>query len=168
MAESSNRDLGNIDRFDGENFHLWKFQMRVVFMGRDLLTIVDGSEVKPDEAGPDQVAWIKRDSQAISLLCQALDKKHIGYVVACTSANAIWEKIRVIQEQDSGESIHALQQKFFKCTMEEGDTIATFLGKIDMAISQLASRGDTTFTSTAVLAKIMSDLPEGYDSVMTA
>jgi len=37
-----------------------------------------------------------------------------------------------------------------------------------MAISQLANRGDMTFTSTVVLAKIMSNLPEGYDSIMIA
>ena len=62
MVDSGNRDLGNIDRFDGENFHLWKFQMRALFMGKDLLTVVDGTEPKPANAGAQQTAWIKRDS----------------------------------------------------------------------------------------------------------
>ena len=168
IADSGNRDLRNIDRFDGENFHLWKFQMHAVFMGTDLLTIVEGSEPKPTNTGAEQTAWIKCDSQAISLLYQTLDKKHHGYVAACTSSHAIWDKIRIIQEQDSGESVHALQQKFFKCSIEEGESIASFLRKIDMAISQLASRGDMTFTSKALSAKIMSNLLAGYDSVMSA
>ena len=101
-------------------------------------------------------------------MCQALDKKYLAYVVACESSHDIWDKIRVIQEQDSGESIHALQQKFFKCSLEEGDSIAAFLGKIDMAVSQLASRGVTTFTKKAIAAKIMSNLSAGYDSVLSA
>jgi hypothetical protein len=44
-------DLGNIDRFDGENFHLWKSQMRIVFLGRELMGVVDGTEPKPTAAG---------------------------------------------------------------------------------------------------------------------
>jgi hypothetical protein len=38
MADSK-LDLGNIERFNGENFHLWKFQMRAVFLGKELMGV---------------------------------------------------------------------------------------------------------------------------------
>jgi len=47
--------------------------------------------------------------------------------------------------EDSGKNVHALQQKFFKCDMVEGDNIALYIGKIEMVISQLTSRGNKTF-----------------------
>jgi len=89
MENSSNKESGNIERFNGENFHLWKFQMHVIFMGKKLLGIVDGSEVEPTTIGVAQVDWKKRDNQTTSLLCQAFSKKYLEYVVACDTTHVI-------------------------------------------------------------------------------
>jgi hypothetical protein len=77
MANSSNKELGNIERFNGKDFHLWKFQMHAVFMGKELLGIFSKSEVEPTTFRIAQVDWNKHDSQAINLLCQALSKKYL-------------------------------------------------------------------------------------------
>jgi hypothetical protein len=77
MENSINKELGNIKHFNRENFHLWKFQMHAIFMGKELLGIVDGSEVEPTTIGIAQADWNKRDSQAINLLCQTLSKKYL-------------------------------------------------------------------------------------------
>jgi hypothetical protein len=61
MADSK-LDLGNIDRFNGENFHLWKFQMCAIFLGRELMSVVDGTKPKPAAAGAEQLAWTKQDN----------------------------------------------------------------------------------------------------------
>jgi hypothetical protein len=167
MADSK-LDLGNIERFNGENFHLWKFQMRAVFLGKDLMGVVDGSEVKPEAAGPEQLAWTKRDNQGISLLCQALDKKYLQHVISCNTSNAIWAKLKLIHEQDASESIHALQQKFYRCTLGESESLASFMSNIEVIVNQLASRVDTMFTDKAIIAKVMSSLPAGYDSLLSA
>lgn len=167
MADSK-LDLGNIERFSGENYHLWKFQMRAVFLGKELMSVVDGSEPKPPSAGADQIAWIKKDNQAISLLCQVLDKKHLQYIISCTTSHAMWAKLKLINEQDASESVHALQQSFYKCTLSDGESIATFVSNIEVIVNQLKSRGDTTFTEKAIIAKVISSLPAGYDNVLSA
>jgi hypothetical protein len=99
MANSSNKKLGNIECINGKNFHMWKFQMRAIFMGKELLGIIDESEVEPTTTGIAQIDWKKCDSQTISLLCQALGKKYVEYVVACDITHAIWDKVHVIQEK---------------------------------------------------------------------
>jgi hypothetical protein len=60
--------------------------MRAVFLGKELIGIVDGCEVKPAVACLEQLAWIKRDNQGISLLCQELDKKYLQHVISCTTS----------------------------------------------------------------------------------
>jgi hypothetical protein len=167
MADSK-LDLGNIDQFNRENFYLWKFQMHAVFLGRELMSEVDGTEPKPAAAGVEQLAWTKRDNQAISLLCQALNKKYLQYVISYTTSNAIWAKLKLIHKQDASESIHALQQKFYKCSFGENESVTSFMSNIEVVISQLASCGDTMFTEKAVIAKIMSSLPAEYDSLLSA
>jgi hypothetical protein len=64
--------------------------------------------------------------------------------------------------------VHILQQDFYKYTITEGELIADFLGKIEVIVSQLASRGDTTFNDQAVMAKILCNLSGGFDSLIPA
>jgi hypothetical protein len=52
-------------------------QMHAIFMGKELLGIFPKSEVEPTTIGIAQVDWNKHDSQAISLLCQTLNKKYL-------------------------------------------------------------------------------------------
>jgi hypothetical protein len=92
----------------------------------------------------------------------------LQHVISCTTSNAIWTKLKLIHEQDASESIHALQQKFYRCTLGENESLASFMSNIEVIVSQLASGGDTTFTDKAIIAKIMSSLPAGYDSLLLA
>jgi len=50
-GNSSNKELGNIECINGKNFHMWKFQMRAIFMGKEVLGIVDESKVEPTSIG---------------------------------------------------------------------------------------------------------------------
>ena len=52
--------------------------------------------------------------------------------------------------------------------MAEGESIANFLGKIKVIVSQFASRGDTTFNDQAIMAKILCNLPGEFDSLISA
>jgi len=169
MADSS-RDLGNIDRYGGENFHLWKFQMRAVFYGKDLMGIIDGSEPEPPVTAPtvERIEWKKRDNQAISLICYAVEKNYLKNIMSCTTSKAIWDKLVLLHEQNQSENIQSLQQSFFKCELNESEGIANFLGQLELITSKLAARGDTTFSDKAVIAKVLAKLPSGFDSLLAA
>jgi hypothetical protein len=41
------RNLGNVERYSSEDFHLWKFHMQVIFKGRDLLLVVNDTNLEP-------------------------------------------------------------------------------------------------------------------------
>jgi DNA-directed RNA polymerase subunit M/transcription elongation factor TFIIS len=51
--------------------------------------------------------------------------------------------------------------------MVEGDTIALYIGKIEMVINQLTNIGNKTFTTRAIIAKIMNNLFTKYENVMS-
>ena len=50
-GEESTLSLSRIEKFNGENFHLWKFKMQMVLEDKDLWGIVSGDEVEPVEEG---------------------------------------------------------------------------------------------------------------------
>lgn len=47
MASSDNEVLRLIDKFNGENFSLWKFKMKIILAWRALWGILDELEVAP-------------------------------------------------------------------------------------------------------------------------
>jgi hypothetical protein len=44
MASSDSEGLRLVEKFNGDNFSLWKFKMEMVLSSKELWDIVDGSE----------------------------------------------------------------------------------------------------------------------------
>src|SRR5262245_26946566 len=57
-----------IEKFDGKNFHLWKFKIQIVLEDKDLWSIVDGSEPRPEDQKETKV-WDKRAKKAFMTIC---------------------------------------------------------------------------------------------------
>ena len=69
----------------------------------------------------------------------------LKHVTSCITSKQIWDKLKLFHEQNSFENIYTLHQEFYKCSMTKGERIVDFIGKIDVIVQQLASRGDTAF-----------------------
>jgi len=121
--------------------------------------MVDGTTPKPPSSNMvDLVAWINYDSQVVHLLCQAIEKKILKYIM---SLEAIWNKLKKKHDQWPYESIHHVQQQFFDITMEEGENITNFLAKIE-AKNEFTNLGDNTCIDGIVMAKVFNHLPTCY------
>lgn len=153
----------DIQRFDGTEFSLWKFQMTVFLRGQELIGVVDGTSVKPvDEDGNQTLAkWVKADNKAMMFITQALGKSQLSYVVNCESSKAMWDRLITIHEQKNKMSLHSVQTKFFKYRMDPNDTIATHIGKVEGLARQLQDLGAKPDNS-AIITQILCTLPPGY------
>ena len=64
-----------IDKFMGENFHLWKFKMQIVLEERDFWGIVSGEEVEHSGDGTALATiqkFCKRARKAFATICLSL------------------------------------------------------------------------------------------------
>ena len=164
----ANAELRNVKLYNGQNFHLWKFQLRAILLGQDLMGIVDGSVKKPTEADK-QAEWIRKDNQCISLLCKAVDESILEILMNCGTSHAIWEKLKLLHDQSAHESVHHIQQRFYECRMESSDTIASFLGKLEVIKSSLINMGDNSITDASLIAKVLANLPANrYSAFLSA
>jgi hypothetical protein len=123
------------------NIHRWKFDPFILVM-----------------------LQLRRDNQAVSLLCQTIDESMLKHAMSFVMSKQIWDKLKLIHEQNTYENVHSLQAEFYKCSMTFEETIDDFLGKLKVIISQLVARGDTTFNDDAVISKISCSLPDNFDS----
>jgi len=83
------------------------------------MDVVDGSEQQPVATVEADIrtAWRKKDNQAVSVLCQAIDKTMLKHITSCVMSKQIWDKLKLFHEQNASENIYTLQQEFYKCSM---------------------------------------------------
>lgn len=164
----STAELRNVKVYNGQNFHIWKFQIRAILLGQDLMGIVDGSVPKPSNDPGAERDWMKRDNQCTSLLCKAVDESILEVLLNCTTSKAIWDKLKLLHDQKAHESVHHVQQRFYECKLDNSDTIASYLGKLEIIKSQLVNLGDNSITDSGLMSKVISSLPPKYGPFISA
>ncbi|UYV67159.1 hypothetical protein LAZ67_4004146 [Cordylochernes scorpioides] len=165
-------ELPQIQKFNGDNFHLWKFQMKIILEAKYLLSITDGSEVKPEIEDIAKFSnWKKKDAKSKMLITTALEFKYLQQIVNCQTSAEMWKKLSTIYELKSETNKYLLQQRFFEYKMNPNDNIATHISKVetlaqqmkDLAWDSVSSEEKTLENLTARLLKEES-LQDHWDS----
>jgi hypothetical protein len=160
-------ELRNIKLYNGKNFHLWKFQIHAILLGNDLIGLVDCSVPKPAEEDQ-QPDWIKKDNLVTSLLYKGVDETILEAFMNCTTSKQIWDKLQLLHNQQAHELVHHIQQRFFECKIEGAETIAQYLGKLEVIRSQLFNMGDNTISDAGMMAKVLANFPNKFHAFQAA
>jgi hypothetical protein len=91
-----NEVSGSIKKFTRSNFHIWKFQMMIIFQSKELLDIVKGTKMIEDAY--DQRIWRKHDNDAVMLIINAIDKKAMASFLKCKTFVAMWQRLSIVHE----------------------------------------------------------------------
>ncbi|UYV83987.1 hypothetical protein LAZ67_X000796 [Cordylochernes scorpioides] len=161
-------ELPQIQKFNGDNFHLWKFQMKIILEAKDLLSITDGSEVKPEIEDIAKFSnWKKKDAKSKMLITTALEFKYLQQIVNCQTSAEMWKKLSTIYELKSETNKYLLQQRFFEYKMNPNDNIATHISKVETLAQQMKDLGEP-ISDVALITKIICSLPDKYKNFITA
>ncbi len=79
MSSSQLESLKVMEKFDGGNFHLWKFKMRMMFFKHGLWKFVDGSGTLPSEELA-RVDYNEKETKAFALLCEHLMDAQLAHI----------------------------------------------------------------------------------------
>lgn len=126
MASSEEMALSRIEKFNGKNFHLWKFKMQMVLEDKDLWGIVAGDEVEPVEEGTTDTQrrqFQRRARKALATICLSLGDEQLALVRSATTAKEAWSKLEGHYEIKSLANKLFLRKKYFTMTMVESDTM---------------------------------------------
>lgn len=134
MSESI--DLRNVFKFNGTNFQSWKFQIKAILTANDILQIVQGKMLKPEEAAEKQV-WIKKDAKAMFILSSSMESEQLEYLITCKSSAEMWAKLCSIHEQQSEVNKLHLMTRFHDYRMSENDSIAKHFATVENMARQL-------------------------------
>lgn len=160
-------DSGNIPKFDGSNFQLWKFSATILLKAEKLMPIVNSTEEElPDGSTAEWRTWDANNSRAQVILLSTITQSQIQHLINCENAAQMWSRLVVVHEQKTEISKELLWQKFYEYKMPENSKIAEHISSIELLVRQLKDVQET-ISDSAVCSKVINSLPSRFDAFRT-
>ena len=171
MATSGNDEaFTRIEKFNGQNFHLWKFKIQMILEEKDLWKIVIGDEVEPNGEGTTDTQrrqYQRRERKAFATICLSLGDEQLSLVRSARTAKDAWAKLESHYEVKSLANKLFLRKKYFTTSMGPDDSMTEHLNKMKDIASQLEALGASVSEEDQV-ATLLCSLPDSYSGLITA
>lgn len=150
-------DKLQIQKFDGQDFAVWKCQMEALIIARDC-----GEALLPIKTETDKNAYLKKDNLARSLLLLSLDNKHCKLVIQYRTAREIWEKLNEVHEKKSSASKLMMQREFFDLHMNENEKAEDYVSRAEYLYGQMRDVGVQGIDEATLVSKVVNGLPKRF------
>ncbi|KAK1936589.1 Retrovirus-related Pol polyprotein from transposon TNT 1-94 [Phytophthora citrophthora] len=140
--DTTSTTTSRINKFDGTNFHTWKFKMRMVLEERDLWEVTCG-EIKLEHCATtlDQTTFKRKSRKALAIICLAMEDSQLPLVRSAKDAFDAWSRLEGHFEKKSLANKLFLRRRFFTTMMAEGDDVLEHINKIKTLAEQLDAVG---------------------------
>lgn len=103
MATTDGEGVRVIEKFNGENFGLWKFKMEMILDEKDLWEIVEGTEEPPpsDADVKEKKSYERRVKKAFAVIACNLADRQLAHVRTCKGPAEAWRVLCNIHETKS-------------------------------------------------------------------
>ena len=169
MATFESESARNIDKFNGENFGLWKFRMEMVLSSIDLWEILDESEKPPtaDADAKEIKEYNRRAKKAMSIIGLSLMNSQLAHIKSCKSPTEAWKALCNIHETKSLSNILFVRRKFFTIKMQEGDDLMAHINQVKELADQLTSF-EVPVREEDIVMTLLESLPPSFDNLIIA
>ena len=169
MASSGGEGVRIIDKFNGENFGMWKFKMEMILAEKDLWEVVDGSEEPPSEDADlkTKKAFERKEKKAFALIAINLVDRQIAHIQHCKGPAQAWATLCNIHETKSLSNILFLRRKFFTSKMQEEDDLLDHINKIKALADELACL-EAPVMDGDVMMTLLQSLPPSFEFLIPA
>ncbi len=155
-----------MEKFDGGNFHLWKFKMRMMLSKHGLWKFIDGSATLPSEEVA-RVDYNEKETKAFALLCEHLTDAQLAHIQYCDNVRSVWEAFCGVHEAKTIGNKLFLQRRFFTIKMQEGDDMLVHINMVKALADQLRSI-EVNITDEDVYMALLMSLPPSFDNLVTS
>ena len=168
--ESSNilEDISSVEKLnrDGNNFQIWKFQLKIILKALGLIEFIENSNVKPVEN--DKIAkWLKSDAKVQKIIISTIHKQPLMHVINCETAQQMFHKLTSIYQLDNEQQKCNLLQEFYNYKFNKNSDLATHISQLENTAFRLNAL-NTKIDDTMLVTKILTTLPEKYNHFVTA
>ena len=160
MEETSSLETyGKVEKLTADNYYTWKFNMKMVLMGRDLWEIVEGTEILPQEAGQaTRQKFRKRENQALSMICLAVSTPLQIYVRPAKSPREAWKSLSDHFEEKTLSKKISFRRKLYSVRMDSTTNMVDHVNSVRTIAEHLECLDDPVVEKDLVMI-LLSSLP---------
>jgi hypothetical protein len=166
MSSFQMESLKVMEKFDGGNFHLWKFKMRMMLLKHGFWKFVDGNATLPSE----EVAmadYNEKEMKALALLCEHLMDAQLAHIQYCDNVKSVWEALCDVHEAKTIGNKLFFQRRFFTIKMQEGDDMLVHINTVKALADQLRSI-EVNIADEDVYMVLLMSFPPSFDNLVTS
>ena len=158
----------NFDKLGCDNYHSWKFSMKMYLVGKDLWEIVDGTETQPPVENDDErKKFKKRANLALAAIGLAVKPNLQIYVRNCKTAKEAWESLQGrFEKKTLSKKIYYRKELYHAC-MPAGSDMTAHIDRIKTLAEHLEAVDDAVSEKDLVMI-LMSSWPAGYNNLITS
>ena len=157
-----------VDKLTSENYHSWKFNMKMYLMGKDLWDMTQGTETVAEEAlAADKSKHTKKMNLALASVCLSVSSNLHIYLRSAKTAKEAWDNLAKQFEQKSLSCKKFYRRKLYSAHMEKGSSMVDHVNYVKTLSEHLDAVGDAVEEKDLVII-LISSLPEAYNYLITA
>jgi len=112
MSSFQIESLKIMEKFDGGNFHLWKFKMPIIISKHGLCKFVDGNATLP--SGEVAMAdYNEKEMKAFALLCEHFTDAQLAHIQYCDNVKSACKALCGVHEAKTMGNKLFLRRRFF-------------------------------------------------------
>lgn len=151
-------------KLNGTNYRLWKFQINALMKARALVDNVNG-KVPENNASNEVKAQYERN-EGMHILIQSLDTERANFVLTCTTAKQMVDRLSSIYEKNSEIRVMTLYEEYFALKMKEDESVANYVSRVNTLASEIEGQGEK-MSDKLKMVHIISSLTPKFNNYKT-
>jgi len=161
-------EKASIEKFCGDNWTTWSFQMMHLLKTRKLWRIVKGEEVLNPTWGEKKTSEFEdRVDKAMGAIVLYMKPDQLYLITSAKTPDAAWKMLTTQFEKDTASNRIYLKKQFFRLAMKEGTPLQQHL-KAMKEITDRLSCIKCKIEEEDKVVTLLGSLPKSYNSVVTA
>ena len=157
-----------IEKLNRDNYAVWKFNMKMHLMGKDLWDLVQGVEVLAADATDAKREHFKRRTNlSLSMICLGVEADLQIYVRDCNSGKEAWDSLAAHFEEKTLSKKIMYRRKLYSIRLDSNTTMEAHVNKLKDISDHLQAVDDAVAEKDLVMI-LISSLSDDYNNLITA